>query len=109
MASKMRRAVVRSPVSCAAWARKRCVSGSLGSDFRAWMAARMAAALSPAPSAIMPLDKASMPSFCRRLLRTLPTAAGLYQTLRRIDQTRSAKATIATNSTMARNTLVSIW
>jgi hypothetical protein len=50
-----------------------------------------------------------MPSFCRRLLRTLPTAAGLYQTLRRIDQTRSAKATIATNSTMARNTLVSIW
>ncbi len=105
----MRRAVVRSPVSCAAWARSRCVSGSLGSDLRAWIAARMAAALSPAPSAIMPLDKASMPSFWRRLLSTLPTAAGLYQMLRRIDQMRSAMATSATSRTMARNTLVSIW
>ncbi len=34
MASKMRRAVGLSPESCAAWARSRCVRGSLGSDFR---------------------------------------------------------------------------
>ena len=69
----------------------------------------MAAARSPAPSAIIPLDKASMPSFWRRLASTLPTAAGLCQRLRMSDQAASAAAIKATSNTIARKTLVSIW
>ena len=92
MASKMRREVARSPISCAVCARRRCVSGSLGNALRAWPAWRSASDPSPAPMAIMPLESASSPRACLRRLKNWPTAAGLDHIQRKADHTNMRAA-----------------
>ncbi len=105
MASKIRRAVARSPESWAAWARSRCVSGSFGSALRAWIAYRVASARSPAPIAIMPEDSNSRPRLLRRLRKKLPILAGLCQMWRMIEASSSVAASSSAIAITAWNTV----
>jgi len=58
--------------------------------------------------AIMPLDSASSPFFCRRRTMRSPITAGEFQTARNSDHKNIAAAIAATRMTTARNTEVSM-